>query len=116
MKASSWDSRRYTAATQHHCYRSVYYLSPPRRRSVELPAGGGAASPQAAVPVAGAGAGPQPQPRRGPAARTGSKSSIRRFVITEKAPTMDFSWLKAATTVSKTLLLFQRYYLKVVKK
>ena len=27
-----------------------------------------------------------------------SKSSIRRFVITEKAPTMAFSWLKAATT------------------
>ena len=28
-----------------------------------------------------------------------SKSSIRRFVITEKAPTRAFSWLKAATTV-----------------
>ena len=27
-----------------------------------------------------------------------SKSSIRRFVITEKAPTRAFSWLKAATT------------------
>ena len=27
-----------------------------------------------------------------------SKSSIRRFVIMEKAPTRDFSWLKAATT------------------
>ena len=27
-----------------------------------------------------------------------SKSSIRRFVITEKAPTRTFSWLKAATT------------------
>ena len=26
-----------------------------------------------------------------------SKSSIRRFVITEKAPTRAFSWLKAAT-------------------
>ena len=26
------------------------------------------------------------------------KSSIRRFVITEKAPTRAFSWLKAATT------------------
>ena len=35
-----------------------------------------------------------------------SKSSIRRFVITEKAPTRAFSWLKAATTAftSKTLL------------
>ena len=27
-----------------------------------------------------------------------SESSIRRFVITEKAPTRAFSWLKAATT------------------
>ena len=27
-----------------------------------------------------------------------SKSSIRRFVITEKAPTRAFFWLKAATT------------------
>ena len=27
-----------------------------------------------------------------------SKSCIRRFVITEKAPTRAFSWLKAATT------------------
>ena len=27
-----------------------------------------------------------------------SKSSIRRFVITEKAPTRAFSWLKTATT------------------
>ena len=27
-----------------------------------------------------------------------SKKSIRRFVITEKAPTRAFSWLKAATT------------------
>ena len=36
-----------------------------------------------------------------------SKSSIRRFVITEKAPTRAFSWLKAATTAFtfKTLLI-----------
>ena len=27
-----------------------------------------------------------------------SKSSIRRFIITEKVPTRAFSWLKAATT------------------
>ena len=27
-----------------------------------------------------------------------SKRSIQRFVITEKAPTRAFSWLKAATT------------------
>ena len=40
-----------------------------------------------------------------------SKSSIRRFVITEKAPTGAFSWLKAAATAFtfKTLL---RHYAK----
>ena len=40
-----------------------------------------------------------------------SKSSIRRFVITEKAPTMALSWFKAATTTFtfKTLL---RHYAK----
>ena len=40
-----------------------------------------------------------------------SKSSIRRFVITEKAPSRAFSWLKAATTsfTFKTLL---RHYAK----
>ena len=40
-----------------------------------------------------------------------SKSSIRRFVIAEKAPTRAFSWLKAATTAFtfKTLL---RHYAK----
>ena len=40
-----------------------------------------------------------------------SKISIRRFVITEKAPTRAFSWLKAATTAFtfKTLL---RHYAK----
>ena len=39
------------------------------------------------------------------------KSSIRRFVITEKAPTRAFSWLNAATTAFtfKTLL---RHYAK----
>ena len=38
-------------------------------------------------------------------------NSIRRFVITEKAPTRAFSWLKAATTafIFKTLL---RHYAK----
>ena len=29
-----------------------------------------------------------------------SKSSIRRFVITEKAPTRAFSWLKAASVLN----------------
>ena len=40
-----------------------------------------------------------------------SKSSIQRFVITEKAPTRAFSWLKADTTAFtfKTLL---RHYAK----
>ena len=40
-----------------------------------------------------------------------SKSSIRRFVIMEKAPSRAFSWLKAATTAFtfKTLL---RHYAK----
>ena len=40
-----------------------------------------------------------------------SKSSIRRFVIMEKAPTRAFSWLNAATTAFtfKTLL---RHYAK----
>ena len=39
------------------------------------------------------------------------KSSIQRFVITEKAPTRAFAWLKAATTAFtfKTLL---RHYAK----
>ena len=43
-----------------------------------------------------------------------SKSSIRRFVITEKAPTRASSWLKAATTAFtfKTLL---RHYAKQAK-
>ena len=37
-----------------------------------------------------------------------SKSSIRRFVITEKAPTRAFSWLKAATAFTFKALL--RHY------
>ena len=43
-----------------------------------------------------------------PVANSASKSSIRRFVITEKAPTRAFSWLKAATTAFtfKTLFYF----------
>ena len=44
-------------------------------------------------------------------AASASKSSNRRFVITEKAPTRAFSWLKAASTAFtfKTLL---RHYAK----
>ena len=36
--------------------------------------------------------------RRRRGSSSASKSSIRRFVITEKAPTRAFSWLKATTT------------------
>ena len=44
---------------------------------------------------------------------TASKSSIRRFVITEKAPTRAFSWLKAATTAF-TFKTLSRHYAKWV--
>ena len=40
-----------------------------------------------------------------------SKTSIRRFVITEKAPTRAFSWLKAATTAF-TFKTHLRHYAK----
>ena len=54
---------------------------------------------------------PCPVTRRHCQETSASKSFIRRFVITEKAPTRAFSWLKAATTAFtfKTLL---RYYAK----
>ena len=47
-----------------------------------------------------------------PATSSASERSIRRFVITEKAPTRAFSWLKAAATAFtfKTLL---RHYAKL---
>ena len=38
-----------------------------------------------------------------------SKSFIRRFVITEKAPTRAFSWLKAATTAFTFKTLLRHY-------
>ena len=38
-----------------------------------------------------------------------SKSSIRRFVITEKAPTRALSWLKAATTAFTFKTLLRHY-------
>ena len=38
-----------------------------------------------------------------------SKSSIRRFVITEKAPTRAFSWLKMATTAFTFKTLLRHY-------
>ena len=38
-----------------------------------------------------------------------SKSSIRRLVITEKAPTRAFSWLKAATTAFTFTTLLRHY-------
>ena len=40
-----------------------------------------------------------------------SKSSIRKFVITKKAPTRAFSWLKAATTAF-TFETILRHYAK----
>ena len=42
-------------------------------------------------------------------ASSASKSSIRRFVITEKAPTRAFSWLKAATTAFTFKTLLRHY-------
>ena len=41
--------------------------------------------------------------------KSASKSSIRRFVITEKAPTRAFSWLKAATTAFTFKTLLRHY-------
>ena len=41
--------------------------------------------------------------------RSASKISIRRFVITEKAPTRAFSWLKAATTAFTVKTLLRHY-------
>ena len=38
-----------------------------------------------------------------------SKRTIRRFVITEKAPTRAFSWLKAATTAFTFKTLLRHY-------
>ena len=38
-----------------------------------------------------------------------SKRSIRKFVITEKAPTRYFSWLKAATTAFTFKTLLRHY-------
>ena len=38
-----------------------------------------------------------------------SKGSIRRFVITDKAPTRAFSWLKAATTAFTFKTLLRHY-------
>ena len=42
-------------------------------------------------------------------ATSASKGSIRRFVITEKAPTRAFSWLKAATTAFNFKTLLRHY-------
>ena len=52
----------------------------------------------------------RPSTEPGPVFTSASKRSIRRFVITEKAPTRAFSWLKAPTTFTfKTVL---RHYAK----
>ena len=42
-------------------------------------------------------------------ATSASKSSIRRFVITEKAPTWAFPWLKVATTAFTFKTLLRHY-------
>ena len=47
-----------------------------------------------------------------PLASSASKRSIQRFVITEKAPTRAFSWLKAATTDAFTFKTLFRHYAK----
>ena len=41
-----------------------------------------------------------------------SKTSIRRFVITEKAPTRAFSWLMKAATTAFTFKTLLRHYAK----
>ena len=50
------------------------------------------------VTIAHAGGGPGAGTQAAAACNSVSKRSIRRFIITEKAPTRAFSWLKAATT------------------
>ena len=53
-----------------------------------------------------------PQPGKMAAVRvmcSAWKSSIRRFVISEKAPTRAFSWLKAATTAFTFKTLLRHY-------
>ena len=47
--------------------------------------------------------------RGGRVATSAPKSSIRRFEITEKAPTRAFSWLKAATTAFTFNTLLRHY-------
>ena len=42
------------------------------------------------------------------------QKQIRRFVITEKAPTRAFSWLKAATTAFTFKTLLRHYAKKVL--
>ena len=56
---------------------------------------------------------PHPQLTAATAAIDGnaSKSSIRRFEITEKAPTRAFFWLKAATTAFTFKTLLRHYVL-----
>ena len=49
-----------------------------------------------------------------PLATSASKSSIRRFVITERAPTRAFSWLKAATTAFTFKTLLRHYAIRAL--
>ena len=83
----------------------------------QLQAGGGGRRLEAASSITASDLRPQPRmwKRRVIRARLGmvevsaSKSSIRRFVITQKAPTRAFSWLKAAT-IAFTFKTLLRHY------
>ena len=59
--------------------------------------------------MAAMGAGAGEHLTRGDTEPSDSKSSIRRFVVTEKAPTRAFSWLKAATTAFTFKTLLRHY-------
>ena len=73
------------------------------------------AAPEAAGPGSEAGLGLALRSIQGLVARldcvevSASKMSIRRFVITEKALTRAFSWLKAATTAFTFKALLRNY-------
>ena len=58
------------------------------------------------VTIARTGDGPGAGTQAAAACSSVSKRSIRRFVITEKAPTRAFSWLKAANTAFTFKTLF----------
>ena len=75
-----------------HRPSSVMVPSPPPPAPASLPPGHGH------DPSAGDRSARRAVPASEGLGTSASKSSIRRFVITEKAPTRALSWLKAATT------------------